>query len=88
MSGFHVAMEQLGFMRQRTVDDGTVWHLLPGTYDISGYYSPTQVYDLAVAAARSTGYPVARPPIHRACSRWHMLDLILIRHGSDSFRCW
>ena len=34
------------------------------------------------------GYPVARPAIHRACSCWHILDLILIRHGCDSFRCW
>src|SRR5262249_18796524 len=30
-------------------------------------------------------HPVARPAIHRAGSCWHILDLILICHGSDSF---
>src|SRR4051794_17374235 len=33
-------------------------------------------------------YPVAWSAIHRACSCWHILDLILIWHGCDFFRCF
>jgi hypothetical protein len=45
-------------------------------------------YETAPARFRACdeeGYPVARSPIHRACSRGYILNLILILHGFDFF---
>ncbi|MBL9081834.1 MAG: hypothetical protein JNK76_08525 [Planctomycetales bacterium] len=55
----HDAMELRGFKKQRTADDGTVWQLLPGTYDIDGDYTDSQVRLMALAAANSLGFRAA-----------------------------
>jgi hypothetical protein len=51
----HAAMEQKGFSRQITSDDGKTYHMPWAEYNGSGNLTSTQVRDIAREAANSTG---------------------------------
>ena len=51
----HLAMEQRGFMRTITADDGRTYHLPTAEYDYEGESRRHHVLDLAREAARTTG---------------------------------
>src|SRR5262249_59376049 len=44
-----------------------------------------QTASVRIRARGQKAHPVTRSAIHRACSCWHILDLILICHGGGSF---
>ena len=50
----HAAMEERGFSRQITSDDGVTYHLPTAEYNYSGNKTRSQVLDLAKAAASET----------------------------------
>lgn len=50
----HAAMEQRGFSRQITSDDGVTYHLPTAEYTFSGNKTRGQVLELAKAAASET----------------------------------
>lgn len=50
----HAAMEERGFSRQITSDDGVTYHLPTAEYNYSGSKTRSQVLDLAKAAASET----------------------------------
>ena len=50
----HAAMEQGGFSRQITSDDGVTYHLPTAEYNYSGSKTRSQVLELAKAAASET----------------------------------
>lgn len=50
----HAAMEERGFSRQITSDDGVTYHLPTAEYYYSGNKTRSQVLDLAKAAASET----------------------------------
>lgn len=51
----HAAMEQQGFARVITSDDGHTYHLPWAEYNATGNLPSTQVRDIARAAADTTG---------------------------------
>jgi hypothetical protein len=51
----HVAMEQKGFSRQITADDGRAYYMPWAEYNGSGNLTSAQVRDIARQAADSTG---------------------------------
>ena len=51
----HAAMEQKGFSRQITSDDGKAYHMPWAEYNGAGNLACSQVRDIAKAAADSTG---------------------------------
>jgi hypothetical protein len=51
----HAAMEQKGFSRQITSDDGKAYHLPWAEYNGTGNLTSSQVRDIARQAADSTG---------------------------------
>ncbi len=51
----HAAMEQKGFSRQITADDGRAYHMPWAEYNGSGNLTSAQVRDIARQAADSTG---------------------------------
>ena len=51
----HVAMEQKGFSRQITADDGSAYHMPWAEYNGSANLTSSQVRDVARQAADSTG---------------------------------
>lgn len=51
----HVAMEQKGFSRLITGDNGLTYHMPWAEYDGSGNLTSAQVRDIARAAANTTG---------------------------------
>jgi hypothetical protein len=50
----HAAMEQRGFSRQITSDDGVTYHLPTAEYTFTGTRTRSQVLELAKAAASET----------------------------------
>lgn len=51
----HAAMEQVGFSRLITADDGQTYHMPWAEYNGSGNLTSTQVRDIARNAANTTG---------------------------------
>jgi hypothetical protein len=51
----HTAMEQKGFSRQITADDGRAYHMPWAEYNGNGNLTSTRVRDIAREAADSTG---------------------------------
>jgi len=51
----HAAMEQKGFSRFITADDGQIYHMPWAEYNGSGNLSCAEVRDIARAAANTTG---------------------------------
>jgi hypothetical protein len=51
----HAAMEQRGFSRQITSDDGRTYQMPWAEYNGTGHFTSVQVRDIAKAAADSTG---------------------------------
>ena len=53
----HNYMEEQGFFRTITADDGTVYHLPAAEYDFIGFNTAAEVLEKAKVAARKTGRP-------------------------------
>jgi hypothetical protein len=51
----HAAMEQRGFSRQITADDGQIYQMPWAEYNGSGNFTSVQVRDIARVAAGTTG---------------------------------
>ena len=71
----HAAMEQKGFSRQITADNGTTYHMPWAEYTGSGSLSSMQVLDIARAAAVSTGKSNAVLVTEAASRAWAGLPL-------------
>jgi hypothetical protein len=71
----HAAMEQKGFSRQITADNGTTYHMPWAEYTGSGNLTSMQVLDIARAAAVSTGKSNAVLVTEAASRAWAGLPL-------------
>jgi hypothetical protein len=71
----HAAMEQKGFSRQITADNGTTYHMPWAEYTGSGNLTSMQVLDIARAAAVTTGKSNAVLVTEAASRAWAGLPL-------------
>jgi hypothetical protein len=69
-------MEQKGFSRQITSDDGITYHLPTAEYNYSGSKAREQVLELAKAAASETNKKYAVLVTESNGRRWSGLDHI------------
>ena len=72
----HAAMEQKGFSRQITSDDGKAYHLPWAEYNGTGNLTSTQVRDIAREAADSSGKQNAVFVTEAVSRAWVGLDAL------------
>lgn len=70
----HSAMEERGFSRYVTSDDGVTYHLPTAEYNYSGNKTRSQVLDLAKAAASETNKKYAVLVTESNGRTWYALD--------------
>lgn len=72
----HAAMEQRGFSRKITSDEGTTYHLPTAEYNYAGSKTRSQVLELAKAAASETNRKFAVLVSESNARSWFGLEKI------------